>query len=114
MTNNALVYLVEKLFYRIIQFFRHWYVKSMRIYFNFVMDQLKELDYFLAWRITLKHLLEPLYKDYTILGYILGFGFRLGRLLVSSFIYLIVFTIAIGFYIIWLVAPIYILSRVFF
>ncbi|MDI6733993.1 MAG: hypothetical protein QMD50_00665 [Patescibacteria group bacterium] len=78
------------------------------------MDQLGELDYFLAWRITFKHIFQPLYKDYTVLGYVLGFGFRLGRLFIGSIIYLIIFAVAIGVYLFWLAVPIYIISRAFF
>jgi len=112
--NNALFYVIQHFFFHLFEFFRHWYVKSMKIYSNFVIDQLQQLDYSLAWRITLKHLFEPLYRDYTVLGYILGFGFRVGRLVVGGFIYLIIFAVAIGLYLFWLAIPIYIISRIFF
>src|SRR5512140_234660 len=107
--NFALVYLVQRFFYRIIEFLRHWYVKSGRMYSNWMIDKLGDLDYYLAWQITFKNLFQPLYKAYSLIAYFLGFVFRLGRLLVGGLIYVLIFFAAIGLYIIWLVAPIYIL-----
>ncbi len=76
------------------------------------MNQLEELDYTLAWRITLKNFLKPLYGDYSVLGYILGFGFRSIRLLTASLIYLVIFVVAFGIYAIWLAIPVVILLKV--
>ncbi len=105
--NSAPVYLIERFFYRIRVFIEHWYVVSFRKYFDFILNFLSRVDYYLAWKITLKHLLKPLYKDYTFLGYILGFIFRSVRLLVASAIYLILFFVIIGVYLFWiLVLPI--------
>ena len=55
--NFALVYLLERFFHRIFEFLRHWYVKSGRMYSSWFLDQLEEVDYYLAWRITFKNLL---------------------------------------------------------
>ncbi|OGG37987.1 hypothetical protein A2116_00460 [Candidatus Jorgensenbacteria bacterium GWA1_49_17] len=111
--NSAPVYLIEKFFYRIRTFVEHWYVVSFRKYSDFVLNLLSKIDYYLAWEITLKYLFHPLYKDYTLLGYVLGFIFRSVRLLVASAVYLILFLIIIGLYIFWLLIPPVIIYLIF-
>jgi len=113
MTNFALSYLVQRFIYRIVEFLRHWYVKSVKIYSNFVLNILSRIDYYLAWKITLKYLFQPLYKDYSLIGYILGFIFRLGRLTIASVVYGILFFIAVGLYLLWFIVPIYLIYLVF-
>lgn len=112
--NNAFVYLSRRFFYRIAEFLRHWYLKSPKFYANFVLNKLEDIDYHIAWKITLKKLFEPLYGDYSALGYILGFIFRLGRLIIGSFIYALIFLVAISLYLIWLLTPIYIIYRIIY
>lgn len=109
----ALSYLTQRFFYRLIEFLRHWYVKSVRIYSHFVLNQLERLDYRLAWKITLKNLFQPLYKDYSVIGYILGFLFRSFRLLFASFIYAAIFSVAAVFYLLWLSVPIFLVYKIF-
>ena len=111
--NFALVYLGQRFFYRVTEFLRHWYVKSARMYSNWVLDKLEDLDYYLAWRITFKNLFQPLYKDYSIIGYVLGFLFRSGRLFVAGLIYVFIFILAIGLYLLWLALPIYLVAKFF-
>lgn len=103
--NFSAVYLVERLLYRIVEFLRHWYVRSARIYSNFILTKFERLDRRLALVVTLKNLFQPLYKDYTIIGYIIGFIFRSIRLIVASVVYLVFFSIAAVIYLIWLVIP---------
>lgn len=62
---------------------------------------------------TLKHLFEPLYKDYTIMGRILGPIFRLGRVLVGLVIYIVAGAIFLIFYLFWLLLPLALLAAVF-
>lgn len=101
----ALTYVARRAVYRIAEFFRHWYVKSAKIYFNFVLERLERLDYFFAWRITARHLFQPLYRDYSVVGYILGFLFRSARLLAASAVYAALFALALGGYVAWLMFP---------
>lgn len=101
----AIAYVVRRFLHRIAEFLRHWYVKSARIYFNFILNRLERLDYFFAWRITARHLFQPLYRDYSLVGYVLGFVFRSIRLVVAGGIYVVLFTLALGCYVVWLVLP---------
>lgn len=109
---GAFVFLGGRFFYRIFEFLRHWYVKSARVYSNFVIERLERLDRYLAWRITFKNLFQPLYKDYSVVGYVLGFLFRSIRLVFGGFVYLIFFFVAILLYIIWLLTPPYLVWRI--
>ena len=110
---TAPTYLIHRFFYRVIEFFRHWYIKSASFYWHFVINQLERLDYYLAWRITLKYLFQPLYKDYTLIGYILGFIFRSARLLIASIIYAVIFAVALVLYVLWLLVPVLLVYKVF-
>lgn len=102
---TAPIYLLQRFFYRIKEFLRHWYTKSARLYWHFVISKLEKLDYVLAWKITIKNLFKPLYKDYSIIGYIMGFVFRFLRLLLASTIYVAIFIFAVGLFIIWALIP---------
>lgn len=103
--NSAPVYSIERLFFRIRVFIEHWYVGSFKKYSDFVLNFLSRVDYYLAWKITFRHIFQPLYRDYTFLGYVLGFIFRSIRLFIASVIYLILFAVIIGLYIFWLLIP---------
>lgn len=101
----ALPYLIGRFFYRIGEFLRHWYVKSAFMYTDFVFSALRRMDRTLAWRITLRHVFKPLYGDYSLIGYVVGFVFRIFRLVFGGIIYLIVFAVAIAAYLVWLLIP---------
>jgi hypothetical protein len=103
--NFSAVYLVQRFAYRTIEFLRHWYVRSARIYSNFIITRFERLDRRFAWMVTLKNLFQPLFKDYTIIGYVIGFIFRSVRLIVAGVIYAVFFCIAVFAYLIWLAIP---------
>jgi len=109
----TLIYLVRRFFYRVFEFLRHWYVKSFSIYSHTVINFLEQLDKFFALRVTLRHLFQPLYKDYSFIGYVLGFFFRIWRVIIASLIYAIIIVVAIFFYVVWLLTPVYIIYRIF-
>lgn len=111
--NLSVVFLFKRLVFRIFEFLRHWYVRSARIYSDFVITKFERLDRRFAWMVTLKNIFQPLYKDYTIIGYVIGFVFRSMRLLVASIIYVIFFFIAAIVYVVWLaIPPILLLSAI--
>jgi hypothetical protein len=114
MRDTALVYVLERFLRRLFEFFRHWYVKSARLYSNFVLERLERLDRSLAWKITLQHLFEPLYKDYSVIGYALGFPLRFLRFAAASAVYAAVFCFALGIYLFWLLIPVYLIAKVVF
>ena len=105
MTHFTISYLLHRFLYRIGEFLLHWYVKSFKKYSDAVLEFLRRIDYHLAWKITFQHLFEPLYKDHSVVGYVLGFVFRSGRLFVASCIYGFVFITTLAIYIFWLCIP---------
>ena len=104
--NLSVVYLFKRLVFRVFEFLRHWYVRSARIYSDFILTRFERLDRRFAWKVTLKNLFQPLYKDYTIIGYVIGFLFRSVRLIIAGVVYIIFFLLAIFIYIVWLMIPI--------
>lgn len=101
----APVYLVQRFFYRIGSFFYHWYVGGSRAIGNKFMLTIEAIDQSFAVKITLQHFFEPLYKDYSVVGRVVGVVFRTGRILIGAAVYLFVAAIFTVIYIIWLVIP---------
>ncbi|MDP3901475.1 MAG: hypothetical protein Q8Q37_00655 [bacterium] len=111
MTQTALVYLINRFFYRLIGFLRHWYVGGFFVVGHRALVILQFLDKQLALKVTFRHWFKPLYQDYTILGYILGLFFRTSRIIIATGLYLIIIVAAAVVYIIWAAAPLYIIYR---
>ncbi|WP_297988485.1 hypothetical protein [uncultured Anoxybacillus sp.] len=61
----------------------------------------------------MRHWLQPLYQDRTIVGYVLGLFFRSGRILIGGVFYLLVFLIGIAFYLVWALVPPFLLFKIF-
>ena len=106
------LYFFNRFTFRLKEFLRHWYINSFFVYSQLVFSQLEKLDRFFAFKITWRYFFQPLYQDRTILGRILGFIFRLQRLLVGGLVYLVIILMAAGFYLIWLAFPVYIIYRI--
>ena len=114
MQHTALIYLGQRFIYRVVGFLYHWYVAGTRAYWHGVVELFERMDHTLAWNITRKHLFKPLYGDYSVVGYILGFIFRIGRLCGASIVYIILFLILAGAYIIWLLIPFTLVVKIVF
>lgn len=104
--NFSLVYIFGRLFFRIRDFFHHWYVDATRYFFHGFISFLENLDRTLAFRMTLRHIFEPLYKDYSIIGRIIGPIFRFGRVFVGLVVYVVVGAVFLIFYLSWLLLPV--------
>ena len=107
-------YLFNRLLYRLLDFLRHWYFDSIKVYSHLIISLLEKFDRRLAFKITFRNLFHPLYQDRSFIGYVLGFCFRASRLVVGGFIYAIMIVIAIAIYLAWLATPIYIIFKVFY
>lgn len=101
----APLYLLNRLFFRISDFFHHWYLDGSRAILHRFVSAFESLDQTFALRVTLRYFWKPLYGDYTIVGHIFGFFFRSGRILIAVFIYILLGLIAVALYIAWLVLP---------
>lgn len=103
--NFALVYVFYRLLYRVWDFFHHWYFDSSRKFAHYFLSLLEQIDQVLAIRVTLKYFFQPLYKDYSILGRLLGVIFRSGRILIGLVIYIFIMLIYLAVYLAWLAIP---------
>ena len=101
--NFALVYIASRLFYRLFDFFHHWYVPGSKRLAHFFISFLERLDRTLAIKITLKHFFDPLYKDYTVIGRIMGIIFRSLRVFAGAIVYSVFGVIFLALYLGWTV-----------
>ncbi len=109
---SALVYLGNRFFYRIGEFVRHWYKDGFYFFFRRLIDLLERLDRYFALRVTFRYLFQPLYQNYTFVGYVLGFIFRGVRLAAGGFVYLCVILVWAGLYLGWAAIPIFIIVKI--
>lgn len=107
-----IIYLFNRFIFRLQEFLRHWYIDGFFAYKHIVFSFLGKLDKFFALKITWRYLFQPLYQDRNFLGYILGFIFRFGRLLMSGFIYLIIIAVALVLYLVWMTIPAYAIYKI--
>ena len=107
-------YLFIRLLYRLIEFLRHWYLDSFKIYSHFIISLLEKFDRRFAFKITLRNLFQPLYQDRSLIGYTLGFSFRTSRLIIGGIIYIMMLSAAMFFYLAWLAVPIYIIFKIIY
>ena len=105
------IYLTTRFVYRLQEFLEHWYVGGFRIISHWAVSFLESLDKTLALQVTLRYIFEPLYQDRTILGYILGFIFRSGRVVLASIIYVLVIVVFLAVYLGWMLFLPYVLYR---
>ena len=109
----ALVYLGNRFLYRIGEFLRHWYKDGFFFFFRRLIDFLERLDRYFALRVTFRYLFQPLYQNYTFIGYFLGFIFRGVKLGIAGFIYFLVILIWLGLYLGWALVPLIIIYKIF-
>lgn len=113
-TMNLVTYLINRFFYRLIEFLRHWYFNSFKIYSHFIISLLEKFDRKLAFKVTVKHLFHPLYQDQTLIGYTLGFFFRTARLIIGGVFYILIIAVAIFIYLAWLMVLPYIIYKILY
>lgn len=101
----SIVYIFARFFFRVRDFFHHWYVDSSRLLFGRLFSILAEVDKTIALRLTIKHFTEPLYKDYSIVGRVLGIVFRSGRILLGVVFYPAIGIVFFAIYGTWLIIP---------
>ncbi len=112
--NFSLTYLAGRFAYRISDFFHHWYIDASKVFFHKFISFLESLDQAIAMRVTLKYFFQPLFKDYTFIGRILGVVFRTGRILMGLAIYAFILAIFLAIYALWLSAPVIMLFYIFY
>lgn len=109
-----IIYLAERAFHRIFEFFRHWYIRGFLNFSHKAVEVLEGLDQTFALKITIRNFFAPLFGDYTILGRILGFIFRSGRIFIGSIVYSIVILFFIVAFSFWAFIPVFIIFKIIF
>ena len=101
----ALIYLLRRAVYRFSDFFHHWYIHGTRNSFHYFISMLEKVDQAVAIKVTIRYFFHPLYKDYTILGRILGVIFRSGRILIGLLVYALLIVVFLLIYLAWILIP---------
>lgn len=112
MTNFALVYIVQQFFLRIWDFLYHWYAEGTRAIWHRFLKIFFQWDQTFALRVTIRHLFEPLYKDYTVIGWILGPTFRVGRIIIAAAAYAFLIAIFAALMAAWLALPAFLVVKI--
>ncbi len=111
--NFALIYPFRRAFYRLSEFFHHWYVDGSRFLLHHIVSIYESMDETFAVKITLQHFFEPLYKDYSVIGRILGIVFRTLRASLGTAVYLVCGAFFLSVYLVWVSAPLVIIFYAF-
>lgn len=109
----SLLYITTHLGRRISDFFRHWYVDGFFRAMDWALSGLERLDKRFAVRITAKNWFQPLYQDYTIIGYVWGFIFRTVRIFVGLSVYLAFVIFAASLFSAWAALPVFVIYQIF-
>lgn len=105
MDDFAAGYLLHRFIYRIADFFRHWYLGGSRVIARIFMATLENADRSFAVKVTLQHFFEPLYKDYSVIGRILGVLFRSLRVAIGMAAYAAIAVVFLMIYLVWIAVP---------
>ena len=111
--NISFFYIVNHLVRRAGDFFRHWYIDGFLKAINWTLNILEALDRRFAIQITAKNWMQPLYQDYSIIGYIWGFVFRTFRIFAGLLVYGIFLAAAILLFAGWAALPAVMLYKIF-
>jgi hypothetical protein len=106
--NFSVAYLMHRALYRVYRFFYDWFIRSFLFTWKAFRAYIRSFEDVLAVRIQLRNLFQPLYQDYTVLGYVLGFIFRVMRVFMGVILYPIFLGVAVALYLIWVAIPFYI------
>ena len=109
----APAYILKRGLFRIREFLHHYYIDGTRFLFYRFTNLLEKLDLSIAFTITWKNFFVPLYRDYTIVGRVMGIIFRSIRLLVGGLIYLFLGVLFLLIVLGWLLVPIILTAATF-
>lgn len=111
-SNVSLVYLLTHLGRRVLDFFRHWYWHGFLRAIHWSYNFLERLDRIFALRITIKNWFQPLYQDYSVIGYLWGFVFRTVRILAALLVYGVFLAASLGLFLLWAAIPLFVIYNI--
>ncbi len=109
---DVTIYLVKTLYFRVVMFFRRWYVNGFFTALNMLRRVLRSLERKMALRANLHFLFKPLYQEYNIVGYVMGFLYRSVKLVVGAVVYGIIIVCAAVLFVAWACIPAYGIYRI--
>jgi hypothetical protein len=109
---DVLIYLFKTLFFRITMFFKRWYWGGFFAVYGQALRFARAVSSSFDPRLNALFLFKPLYQEYNIVGYILGFVVRGAKLCIGSILYVVVFAIALVVYVFWAFVPITIVYKI--
>ncbi len=83
-----------------------WYLRSFPWAWEHYISTLASFEAQIAVQSTWKNIGKPLFQDYTFQGKIIGFFFRLFRILGGLFLYAVIGIIYAALYLLWILLPI--------
>jgi hypothetical protein len=93
--------------------FYDWFV-ALPWWFSQVMVRvLRRIDNEFALMVTVRNLFTPLYGDKTVFAYVVGTPLRLGRIVISLFIYSCIVCVFAGLIIMWWAIPALIIKHIY-
>jgi|GEM_PF-3528200 len=87
-------------------FFRFWYVESFPKAWAYYLKTIGSFESQIAVESTWHNMGKPLFQDYTFQGKIIGFFFRIFRILLGLILYFFIACLALIAYILWIILPI--------
>lgn len=73
----------------------------------------ERVDRVVALRMTAKYIFHPLYKDYSVVGRVVGFIFRTLRIIIGVVVYAVLGIACLGVYAAWVALPLAVIFFVF-
>ena len=105
-------YLFRALLFHIFLFFKHWYSDALFVVYGAFLYVVRVLEKRLALRVNLHFLFKPLYQEYNVVGYVIGFLFRGVRIIFAGLVYCVLVVLALAVYVVWAAIPIVLVSQI--
>lgn len=112
MSEVSPIYLLKHAGYRILEFFRHWYLDGFLRWRYHSINSLEKMDRVFAVKINLHNLFQPLYQDYSLIGYFWGFIFRSLRVTAGILVYGTVQAVFVVLYLLWAALPVFAIYQI--
>lgn len=110
---TGVLYVATRFLNRVVQFIHDWYIGGFNTLAHRAITIFGRLDRFLALRVTLHHMFEPLYQDRSVAGRVLGLCFRSVRVVIALLIYGVIAAIFLAIYILWAAVPLILIYFMF-
>ncbi len=93
-------------------FFRRWYAGGFFVVYDMVRSLFRRLERKFALRANAHFLFKPLYQEYNIVGYVIGFVYRALTLLFGGLVYAFIGLSGVVVFAAWAAIPAYGIYRI--